>query len=268
MSKTLLFISHDAGQSGAPIVLLNLLRWLKANTDYSLRVLCRHGGPLESAFREVATVTVFRRSAKLLKTLVGRAIAAANIDGFLNTVRLKLRRWRSLTDGVDLIYSNTCANGRLIDLLSFIGRPVIVHIHELESVIRQPDVGIDSFLTGIRYASRIVAASEAVRKNLIVGHAIDPSRIDLIYEFIPARRQTSGSAEHTRAEIRKRLNIPDGAVLVCGCGTISERKGTDLFSNPPGTFSRMGLVGIPIFYGSGTPTTCVMKTACAEASLR
>jgi hypothetical protein len=44
--KSILFISHNTGRNGAPIVLLHLLRWLKENTDLPIRILCKSPGPL------------------------------------------------------------------------------------------------------------------------------------------------------------------------------------------------------------------------------
>ena len=54
---SILFVSHDASRTGAPIALLTFLRWLRANTDYRFEVLLGCGGPLEPAFEALAPTT-------------------------------------------------------------------------------------------------------------------------------------------------------------------------------------------------------------------
>src|SRR5262245_56080071 len=41
LNKRVLFISHEASRTGAPIVLLHFLRWFKRNTDIPFMVLVR-----------------------------------------------------------------------------------------------------------------------------------------------------------------------------------------------------------------------------------
>ena len=53
-----LFVSHDAGATGAPFLLLHLLRWLRANTKLEFSVLLKKTGILESQFAAIAPVAV------------------------------------------------------------------------------------------------------------------------------------------------------------------------------------------------------------------
>src|SRR5262245_66680980 len=54
----ILFVGHDATRTGAPFVLLHLLRWLKANTNVGFHLLLLRGGELEPEFAEVSRVSV------------------------------------------------------------------------------------------------------------------------------------------------------------------------------------------------------------------
>src|SRR5688572_7423069 len=57
--KEILFIGHDAGRSGAPIVLLHLMRWLKKrHPELDMDLLLLRGGVLEKSYRETAEVFV------------------------------------------------------------------------------------------------------------------------------------------------------------------------------------------------------------------
>src|SRR6266404_7553547 len=53
-ASSILFVSHDASRSGAPIALLRLLQWLKTNGTYPFSILLASGGELTPAFSELA----------------------------------------------------------------------------------------------------------------------------------------------------------------------------------------------------------------------
>jgi hypothetical protein len=102
MKKTILFISHDALRTGAPIVFLNFLRWFKENTDIPFKILLRNGGPLESEF------------AKLAPTIVYNQDYLTRFQGILRRLGLwsperRLRQFLG-NDEIGLIYSNTITN--------------------------------------------------------------------------------------------------------------------------------------------------------------
>jgi len=54
--KKVLFIGHDASRTGAPLLLLELIKWLTGNSSVKPSVLLKHGGELEAEY-EVATPT-------------------------------------------------------------------------------------------------------------------------------------------------------------------------------------------------------------------
>ena len=54
--KKVLFIGHDASRTGAPLLLLELIKWLTSNSSIKPSVLLRQGGGLEAEY-EVATPT-------------------------------------------------------------------------------------------------------------------------------------------------------------------------------------------------------------------
>jgi hypothetical protein len=65
--KRILFIGHDATRSGAPFVLLHLLRWLRKNApDLEFELLLLSGGELEREFRQLCTVHALRNDARTI----------------------------------------------------------------------------------------------------------------------------------------------------------------------------------------------------------
>ena len=100
----ILFISHDASRTGAPTLLLNLIRGVRERKEWDVRILLRAGGPLESQFQELGETFV---------------CAGPELES----------RW---LEDVALIYSNTCTNGLFLRSLPPDTIPVITHVHELQ----------------------------------------------------------------------------------------------------------------------------------------
>jgi glycosyltransferase involved in cell wall biosynthesis len=221
--KTILFLSHDASRTGAPMVLLHLLRWLKQNTTLSLVILLRRDGELLADFRELGTTYVYSFPYAPIQGLIGKVRAAWNtyigIRGYYKKLARDLQN-----HAIDLIYSNSIGNGEVLDFLAFLNCKVITHVHELEYGIYAN--GVSNFKHILHYTNQYIAVSQAVKDNLIDRYQISEHLIEVIYEFIPT--QTIKNA-HTRTDIRTSLNIPDDAFVIGASGTTDLRKGFDLF---------------------------------------
>ena len=46
-NPSIIFISHEASQTGAPAVLISLMKWVKKNTDIDFSIIIGQSGPLE-----------------------------------------------------------------------------------------------------------------------------------------------------------------------------------------------------------------------------
>src|SRR5271163_148455 len=159
---SILFISHDASRTGAPIALLTFLRWLRANTEYRFEILLGRGGPLEADFESVA------------RTTTADVAPGARLDhppqGVSQVLKNAWRgkKFRSLAkrlSDVDLVYSNTLQNGSLLRDLWHPGQNVLSHVHELEWWLeyRTPaeDLGFTKEVT-----DRYIACSRVTFDNL------------------------------------------------------------------------------------------------------
>jgi len=220
MKKKVLFISHYASRTGAPIVLLNLLQWLKANTSIAFEIIQVQEGPLLDDFHKIAPNNLFTST-----------MAQRKVHSLLNLFGLKTDitkgYWNGLIEKysgrVGLIYSNTITNGEALDRLSGLNCPVICHVHEQELAIRF--FGNRNLELVKQYTNHYIAASEQVKQNLILNHGIPEDKIDVVYSFIDV-----ASLKNNFRDIRGELNIPADAAVVCGSGhgTIWN-KGKDLF---------------------------------------
>ncbi|HSH67435.1 MAG TPA: rhamnan synthesis F family protein, partial [Bacteroidia bacterium] len=147
----ILFISHNASLSGAPVGFLNFIRWFKHNTNYAFEIIIRdtsHGGDkLLNEFESLAKTSVYCNSSMHV---------------------LDELRHRLLKENVQLILSNTLVNFDVEQYLSVLNCTQICYVHELEYVI-QAWTGLSKNLKWIeKRNSYIIACSEAVKSNLVL----------------------------------------------------------------------------------------------------
>jgi len=223
VTRQILFIGHSAGRTGAPIVLLHLLRWLKVHTNISFQILLREGGELEPEFKALAPVWVLNR-----KGIVRKATRCLGLELMADRLYLTSLKRRLQKEEIALIYSNTITNSKVLEFLSDKGTPIICHVHELESWIRY-GIGLAQFNSLKERVTHYIAASEAVKSNLVQNHGISEERIDVIHEFIPTQLNSAIIRPESQSRIRKQLGIPPEALIVGACGSTIWRKGPDLF---------------------------------------
>src|SRR5262245_39053126 len=224
----ILFVGHEATRTGAPYVLLHLLRWLRKNTNIDCRLLLLRGGELEPEFAEVSQVSVLTPRRLVKNDIIARALRRCGVYRGLTNNSLARLRQRLVRQGVDLIYSNTALNGNIIASLAGAGCPIVTHVHELEYAFRHA-IGNEGIQLMKESTSHFIAVSESVRKNMIENYSIPEEKIDLIYEFIPVQIVSSEQKTKVRREVRQELGIPSEDYIVGACGTIDWRKGADLF---------------------------------------
>jgi glycosyltransferase involved in cell wall biosynthesis len=212
--KKILFISHQNSLSGAPLVLLYFMQWLKQNyNNYQIDLLVLSEGVLSSDFKSISenyysvsdleNKFIFHNQ---LPTFFKTRIYNYLKEGFLNKIR---------NNKYDILYANTVQTLPIACLLKQNSESeLIVHVHELSTVINQILPGFKE-LKG--FGDKFIAVSDLVKKDLSENWDIQIHQIKKIYEFSKVQKidmyQKSTSEEF----------------VVCGCGYVDWRKGTDLF---------------------------------------
>jgi len=205
-----LFISHDAVRCGAQILILNLVRWFAQHCSMPFEVLLKAGGELEPEFAELGRVEVY-----------GRETSAGRLSRLIRKPGGLLKRYQR--EGIGLIYSNTITNGDLLEYLAPLGCPVITHVHELENYIHSCGQGnLDKI---VRHTDLFIAASRAVKENLVETHGIPDEKVVIVHEYTPVNVAVSVD----RKEMLARLAIPEHSFVVGGSGTTDWRKSPELF---------------------------------------
>ena len=175
---SVLFISHYSGRNGAPLVLLRLLQWLKANTDLKLHIVLRSSGELQRDFESVASVTVVPRFPRIPAAILRRLFGQPAV----NLIEDKMLRRRVRRLKPSLIYSNTITNTREIKALAALNVPTLCHVHEMEYWIRH-ELGLDHTISTVPFIQNFIAVSTAVKDFLVAGVGVRPENIDVINGF-------------------------------------------------------------------------------------
>lgn len=220
--KRILFISHDSTLTGAPILLLNLLRLLKETSIFDFEVLLYRGGNLEKEFKKLAAVDVLKNKGYALET--GWFKKIKNYISY----RLKLVRWKNRIEDFDLVFSNTITNGRLLQKILAKNIPVVSYVHELQSVIEQ--FKKDAELTLLN-SNVIAVPSNTVKENLVKNHVCSPGQIKILNYYFPFIDNSDiiRSKMSVRKAFLDKFDIPSNMFYVVSMGTATYRKGFDLF---------------------------------------
>jgi len=238
-----LFVGHEATRTGAPLMLLYFLRWLRANTDLEFAVVLLDGGPLVDDYAEVAPLRVL---ADLRRSRVSRILERYHLRQFAGLYRsVMARRWCAPFRATPLVYCNSITSIRILSLLGGHERTVVSHVHELELAIsvQTPPADRDRLLHDVDW---YVAASDLVKDNLVSNHEVDPDRIVRHYEFIEVEAFVDAVPGHG-TDLRAALAIPADAAVIGAVGVAESRKGPDLFLALAMAFRRRDL-GRPVHF--------------------
>jgi glycosyltransferase involved in cell wall biosynthesis len=241
MPVKVVFISHDASRTGAPIVLLHLLKWIKQNTELEFLILMGNGGELEDKFSSLGKAFVWNKNFSTRRNKILNILNKFKILSTLKRLYPQLDHQYSIHKKIrqfqpDLIYANTVVSTALgVELSKTYNTPLICHVHELEVAINRY-FGKENF-AAVRYkVDHYIAVSEAVKQNLLLNHSIPEAKLNKVNAFIPAVEYACGN--QSGVKYRKELSIPEEAIVVGGCGTIDWRKSPDLFIQVAGLVKR------------------------------
>lgn len=225
-ATSVLFLGHDALRAGAPLLLLELIKWLQANGGIHAALLLKRGGEIEGDYQQVIpTQCLTREHQKLNAGLHRRALRKL---GLAEVRQPDLKELYPVSQ-YPLVYANTIDTTDLILQLAGGGRRIIHHVHELSyatevfrvtKLLQQTEPLTDIY----------IAASGAVRDFLEGTIGVPANKIRVIHEFAIAIGQTGNrEGSENRKDVRRRLGVAEDAFMVGMCGTVDWRKGADLF---------------------------------------
>lgn len=215
--KKILFISHDATQTGAPFILLYFIEWLSKNkSNLHIDILFLRNGALLPKFKELAN--------EVYTTKTG------NTNSFLKKVTKKVRPYFGINEieassklalnlskkGYNIIYANTVVSIPFAKQVkqNSLSTKLVAHIHELNGVIRTELPNLDTFINDI---DEVIAPSHLVKNNLIKNWSFKSEEIIVVNEF-----------SKLNANAISKTNLTNN-FIVGASGGINWRKGYDIF---------------------------------------
>lgn len=212
--KKILFIAHETNRTGAPTMLLYLLKWLKQQQpEINISLLVLKKGALLDDFKAVVDECYELESQ--IKNSIFKKIVQKLFKSNISLIQKDNLLKQLANQQFDLVYSNTVVAIPYGHKIKSYNNKIkhIAHIHELNVIISQllPNIGFYTTTTDV-----FIAPSKLVKENLIHYWDINESKIDVVYEcskvIIPKVKKES-STQFT----------------VGASGMVHWRKGSDIF---------------------------------------
>jgi hypothetical protein len=199
MSISTLFVCHEGQRTGAPLVLLWLIRWLLANSDIRPQVALMRDGPLREEFEAICPTYTFIQpiAEPWTRRLRRRFDPSLSPDRGLWLANL-IERIRP-----DCLYLNTLVLGSNLAKLRFQEpRPVVIsHAHELE-ISLQISSTPEHVRRQLALSDIVLCCAESVEQQLVKDHGVDPGRCLVVPEYLgPAEKPPPVAAQLIPAEI-------------------------------------------------------------------
>ena len=207
-----LFVSHEATRTGAPKIILNVLRHFYQTCDIDCETIVHDDGHLLEEFNVFSDVHCLglprQRSNELQKRIRGI-----------------VKKKRSEKPCVAIC--NSMESRFVSSTLHEMGVPVISLLHELPCSYSDED-----YHMVYQQSEKIVFPVQCVRESTNKKVPI-PFGKDLVMPqgLLDPYIAESIDRESAQRQIREELGLPPDAFIVLGCGTLDMRKGIDHFAN-------------------------------------
>ncbi len=205
----LLFVGHDASATGAPVLLLNVIRSLKESFGIEVAIILLTGGPLERDYRALGTTYIVDKDYR-------------DDKDYKRFRQLVLSLWNS---GYTWAFCNTAVTGKCTEMLYQAGFTIVCAIHEMRSVISALKIE-EECKTIARYAHKVIFPANRVRADfeqiggaLGIRAIVNPQGLLKLPSAVPCAKE----------RVCELLHIPPGSNLIVAAGLGDLRKGFDLY---------------------------------------
>ena len=208
---TVVVVSHEASQTGAPILALNICH--EMSKEANVIAMLMSGGSLIEGFRENAIAVLQPKQGPAFDKLLTKEIR-----------RLVDKDWP------EYAIVNSIVSSSYIQPLRKSGIPVLTLIHEFSAYIRPVDLLSNVGL----WSNRLIFSSKLTSDDLV---NVDPQLKSAQKEILPQGRcnelivsTKENSQQNVVDDVTKYLEeLNSDEILILGAGQIQPRKGIDLF---------------------------------------
>jgi len=210
--RRILFVSHEATRTGAPKIILNLLKHFAAECDIQCESILISGGHLATEFSKYSIVDCFNLSPEPSDVLSQRV------------QQLVARERNNLPV---LAICNSMESRYVTQELSKWGIPTISLIHELPSSYADVD-----YQLVYQLSRKVIFPCHAVRDETDAKISVPAGKTMVLSQGLLDPDFSSGwDAQQAREQIREELGFSQDSRIILGCGTLDLRKGIDHFAN-------------------------------------
>lgn len=210
--RRVLFVSHEATRTGAPKIILNILKHFAGSCDIQCETVLQSGGDLSSEFEKYSTVDCLslpKADSAELKKRIGKIIS------------------REKNNAPVLAICNSMESRYIAKELAEFGIPVMMLVHELPSSYSEED-----YQGVYEAAQKVVFPVNAVQEAANEKTPIPLSKsIVLSQGLLDPTFGTGITRELAYSQIRKELHLPENSFVVLGCGSLDLRKGIDHYAS-------------------------------------
>ena len=223
--QNILFVSHQASRSGAPVLLLGIIREIKKQDNLSFRILLMADGELSEEFKSLGKTFIWKRGRqKKTRSVIGRVLERLSGVGDEIRKRYIIFRLRDTTT----VFSNTITTGQVQEKLLSSNARFICYIHEMEMAIREATTprALDIVF---KKTHLFLTGSKAVKDNLVANHSVNPDLIKILYYPVPVVVHNKKNYTETTTSFKIKNNIPPDGIIIGVAASSEWRKGFDLF---------------------------------------
>lgn len=211
----IIFISHGASRSGAPLYLLNLAKWININYNVRCLFLLETGGELENEFK-ILGETIVWKSHYTSTTTIEKIISKTGVKNLYSIFQTRILK--NISDfNPDLVVSNTIVSNKLAFLLKRqLSCPFVAIYHEMKF---SAEFYYREYLEKkyINIFDKIISVNENIKQYLLNDYLCKEENVFLIPPFI---------SNHINNIIPKNTESDKFNILLSGFG--GWQKGFDL----------------------------------------
>lgn len=210
-NRRVFFVSHEATRTGAPKIILNILKHFSDNCDVKCESLLLSGGHLATEFARYSTVDCFN-------------VPRERCDEMQKKVRRAVQREKG--NPPILAVCNSMESRFVAETLNEMGIPTVSLVHELPSSYTEEDYQ-NIYECSRKVVFPVHAVRDAAHEKLPIPQG---KSVVLPQGLLTPDFGKNSLREECHGQIRKELGIPENSFIVLGCGTLDLRKGIDHFA--------------------------------------
>jgi len=208
--KPVLFISHEATRTGAPLIILDVAKQFAEQYDIlPIQILCQ-GGDLEDEFKKIAP-------AYTLKFWQNDYLLKEEFSYLVKKIKAKF--------DIQTVYINSVESRQILPYINDAKFEKVNYlVHEMGNYYHKND-----WKNINKYSDNVIFPAQMVKTLALGNSKFDEAKISVIGQGLLKPEILKADKNQCRIQIRKELNIEEDAIIILGCGTPIARKGTDIF---------------------------------------